>query len=96
MASKGYPGAYASGTEIRGLDAARGIEGVEIFHAGTRQEGDRVLAAGGRVLNVTARGRTVAEAKARAEEAIAKIDWPDGIYRTDIGWRAIAREKARA
>jgi phosphoribosylamine--glycine ligase len=96
MASKGYPGAYASGTEIRGLDAARGIEGVEIFHAGTRQEGDRVLAAGGRVLNVTARGRTVAEAKARAEEAIAKIDWPDGFHRTDIGWRAIAREKARA
>jgi phosphoribosylamine---glycine ligase len=96
MASKGYPDAYASGTEIRGLDAARGIEGVEIFHAGTRQEGDRMLAAGGRVLNVTARGRTVAEAKARAYEAISRIDWPGGFYRTDIGWRAIAREKGRA
>ena len=56
----------------------------------------RLLAAGGRVLNVTARGRTVAEAQARAYEAIARIDWPGGFYRTDIGWRAIAREKARA
>jgi phosphoribosylamine--glycine ligase len=96
MASKGYPGPYASGTEIRGLDAARGVEGVEIFHAGTRREGDRLLASGGRVLNVTARGRTVAEAKARAHEAIARIDWPGGFCRTDIGWRAIAREKGRA
>jgi phosphoribosylamine---glycine ligase len=71
------------------------VPGVEIFHAGTRREGDRLLAAGGRVLNVTARGRTVAEAKQRAHEAIARIDWPGGFYRSDIGWRAIAREKAR-
>ncbi len=95
MASKGYPGAYAAGTEIRGLDAARAVPGVEIFHAGTRQEGDRVIAAGGRVLNVTARGKTVAEAKARAYEALARIDWPGGFCRSDIGWRAIAREKGR-
>lgn len=96
MATKGYPGAYSNGTEIRGLDAARAVAGVEIFHAGTRREGDRLLAAGGRVLSITARGKTVAEAKARAHEAIARIDWPGGFYRTDIGWRAIAREKARA
>jgi phosphoribosylamine--glycine ligase len=95
MATKGYPGDYTNGTEIRGLDAARAVPGVEIFHAGTRREGDRLLAAGGRVLNVTARGRTVAEAKQRAHEAIARIDWPGGFYRSDIGWRAIAREKAR-
>jgi phosphoribosylamine--glycine ligase len=95
MATKGYPGEYSNGTEIRGLDAARSVPGVEIFHAGTRQEGDRLLAAGGRVLNITARGKTVAEAKQRAHEAIAKIDWPGGFYRTDIGWRAIARERAR-
>jgi phosphoribosylamine--glycine ligase len=95
MATKGYPGEYTNGTEIRGLDAARAVPGVEIFHAGTRREGDRLLATGGRVLNVTARGRTVAEAKQRAHEAIAKIDWPGGFYRSDIGWRAIAREKAR-
>ena len=96
MATKGYPGDYAKGTEIRGLDAARAVPGVEIFHAGTRREGDRLLATGGRVLNVTARGKTVAEAQARAYEAVAKIDWPGGFYRSDIGWRAIAREKARA
>ena len=71
------------------------MPGVEIFHAGTRREGDRLLAAGGRVLNVTARGKTVAEAQARAYEAVAKIDWPGGFCRTDIGWRALAREKAR-
>ena len=95
MASRGYPGAYAAGTEIHGLDAARAVPGVEVFHAGTRQDGDRLIAAGGRVLNVTARGKTVAEAKARAYEALAKIDWPGGFCRSDIGWRAIAREKGR-
>ena len=80
------------GTEIKGLDAAGQIEGVEIFHAGTRREGDRLLADGGRVLNVTARGRTVAEAQARAYAAIARIDWPGGFCRRDIGWREVARE----
>jgi phosphoribosylamine--glycine ligase len=93
MASKGYPGDYAKGSEIRGLDAAGKVEGVEIFHAGTRREGTRLVASGGRVLNVAARGRTVAEARARAYDAIAKIDWPGGFCRSDIGWRALAREK---
>ena len=93
LAAKGYPGTPEKGTEIKGLDAARGVDGVEIFHAGTTREGDRVLANGGRVLNVTALGATVAEAQARAYEAIAKIDWPGGFYRRDIGWRAVAREK---
>ena len=64
MAAKGYPGDYAKGTEIRGLDGRHGAAGVEVFHAGTRRDGDRLLAAGGRVLNVTARGKTVAEAQA--------------------------------
>jgi phosphoribosylamine--glycine ligase len=93
MAAKGYPGDYAKGTEIRGLNAARAVPGVEIFHAGTRREGDRLLANGGRVLNVTARGATVSEARNRAYEAISKIDWPGGFCRRDIGWRAIEREK---
>jgi phosphoribosylamine--glycine ligase len=93
MASKGYPGAYEKGTEIRGLEAAGAIEGVEIFHAGTERRGGRLLATGGRVLNVTARGRTVAEAQARAYAAIDLIDWPGGFCRRDIGWRAIARER---
>ncbi len=96
MAAKGYPGDYAKGSEIRGLDAAGAVEGVEIFHAGTVQEGDRLLAAGGRVLNVAARGKTVAEAQGRAYRAVAKIDWPDGFCRSDIGWRALQRERERS
>ncbi len=96
LAANGYPGAPQLGTEIKGLDAAAQIDGVQIFHAGTRREGDRVLAQGGRVLNVTARGSTVAQAQARAYAAAARIDWPGGFYRRDIGWRAIEREKASA
>ncbi len=93
MASKGYPGEYAKGTEIKGLDAAGTIEGVEIFHAGTERRNGRLLATGGRVLNVTARGRTVGEAQARAYAAIDLIEWPQGFCRRDIGWRAAARER---
>lgn len=91
MAADGYPGTPKKGTEIRGLDRAAEVEGVEVFHAGTRRDGDRIVADGGRVLNVTARGRTVAEAQARVYEAIGKIDWPGGFYRRDIGWRALER-----
>jgi phosphoribosylamine--glycine ligase len=92
LASNGYPGTYAKDTEIRGLEKAGACDGVEIFHAGTQRHGDRLLAVGGRVLNVAARGKTVAEAQARAYAAIGMIDWPGGFCRTDIGWRAIARE----
>jgi phosphoribosylamine--glycine ligase len=93
MAAKGYPGDYAKDTQIRGLEAARAVPGVEIFHAGTRRDGNRLLAVGGRVLGITARGKTVAEAHARAYEAVRAIDWPGGFCRTDIGWRAVARER---
>jgi len=93
MAAKGYPGEVVKGSEIKGLDKAAALEGVEIFHAGTRSEDGRILANGGRVLNVTALGATVAEAAARAYAAVDLIDWPDGFCRRDIGWRAIAREK---
>jgi phosphoribosylamine--glycine ligase len=93
MAAKGYPGNYARGTVIEGLDEAAAIEGVEIFHAGTKTEGGKILANGGRVLNVSAIGKTVREAQARAYEAVARIRWPDGFCRHDIGWRAVAREK---
>jgi len=96
LAANGYPGPPQLGSEIKGLDAAAATEGVEIFHAGTRRDGARILASGGRVLNVTARANTVAEAQARAYAAIAKIDWPGGFCRSDIGWRAVAREKAKA
>ena len=93
MATKGYPGAYGKGSVIEGLDKAAKVEGVEIFHAGTVKDGDRILANGGRVLNVCGRGKTVREAQARAYAGIDCIDWPDGFCRRDIGWQAIAREK---
>ena len=92
MATKGYPGEYARGSVIEGLDDAAKVDGVEIFHAGTKADGDRILANGGRVLNVAAIGKTVREAQARAYEAISRICWPEGFYRHDIGWRAIERE----
>ncbi|HSM20461.1 MAG TPA: phosphoribosylamine--glycine ligase, partial [Hyphomicrobiales bacterium] len=94
LAARGYPGAYETGSVIGGLEAAAAVPGVEIFHAGTRRQGSRILAAGGRVLNVTARGETVAQAQARAYEAVGLIDWPQGFCRRDIGWRAVSREKA--
>jgi len=92
MAARGYPGSYAKGSVIDGLDDAAAVAGVEIFHAGTKTEGGRILANGGRVLNVSARGGTVREARARAYEAISRIRWPEGFYRHDIGWRAVERE----
>ncbi len=92
MAARGYPGSYAKGSVIDGLDAAAAVAGVEIFHAGTKTEGGRILANGGRVLNVSALGGTVREARARAYEAISRIRWPEGFYRQDIGWRAVERE----
>jgi len=92
MAANGYPGPPEKGTEIRNLAAAAQFEGVEIFHAGTKQDGARLLADGGRVLAVTALGKDVKQAQARAYGAIAKIDWPGGFCRKDIGWRAIDRE----
>ena len=64
-----------------------------VFHAGTRRDGNRLLANGGRVLNVTALGHSAADAKERAEAAIARIDWPEGFHRHDIGWREILRER---
>jgi len=93
MAAQGYPGPYAKGSVIEGLDEAAAVEGVEIFHAGTKREGGRILANGGRVLNVSALGKTVREARTRAYDAISRIRWPQGFCRRDIGWRAIEREK---
>jgi phosphoribosylamine--glycine ligase len=91
LAAKGYPGDYATGSEIKGVDRAGQVEGVKVFHAGTRREGDRLLAFGGRVLNVTATGGTVAEARKRAYRAVDLIDWPQGFCRRDIAWRAMTR-----
>jgi phosphoribosylamine--glycine ligase len=93
MAAKGYPGDYVKGSVIAGLDAAEATEGVAIFHAGTRADGDKVVATGGRVLNVTATGPTVREAQRRAYQAVDRIRWPEGFCRRDIGWQAVAREQ---
>ncbi|HZB52964.1 MAG TPA: phosphoribosylamine--glycine ligase [Reyranella sp.] len=91
MAANGYPDAYQKGSEIRGLDAAGKVEGVQIFHAGTKfgRDGKRVLANGGRVLNVTAMAPTVEEARDRAYRAVDLIDWPEGFCRRDIAWRVV-------
>ena len=93
MAAQGYPGNYNKGSVIEGLEAAVQIEDVEIFHAGTKAEDGKILANGGRVLNICARGKTVREAQTRAYAAVDRIKWPDGFCRRDIGWRAIEREK---
>jgi phosphoribosylamine--glycine ligase len=92
LATKGYPDSYPRGSEIRGLEAAAKVPGVEIFHAGTRRDGDRLLANGGRVLNVTAMARTVQEARERAYRAVDLIDWPTGFCRRDIAWRAVGSQ----
>jgi phosphoribosylamine--glycine ligase len=95
MAAKGYPGSYAKGSVIAGLEAAAEVEGVEIFHAGTKAEGGRIVANGGRVLNVSALGKSVGEAQARAYQAVDRIQWADGFCRRDIGFRAVERERKR-
>ena len=91
LATKGYPGSYPSGSEIRNLAAAEAMAGVTVFHAGTRQVGDGLTASGGRVLCVSARGATVEEARARAYAAVQAIDWPEGFCRSDIAARALNR-----
>ncbi len=92
MATRGYPGAYEKGSVIEGVEEADAMEGVKVFHAGTQRDADgNLIAVGGRVLNVTALGATIAEAQKKAYAAVEKIRWPEGFYRRDIGWRAIKR-----
>jgi len=90
MAAKGYPGSYEKNTVIEGLDEAGQIEGVTVLHAGTKSDDQgRILATGGRVLGVTATGKTVKEAQERAYQAVDRIRWPQGFCRRDIAWRAL-------
>jgi phosphoribosylamine--glycine ligase len=93
MAAKGYPGSYDKGTEIKNVADADAMDKVKVLHAGTKMDGDKLTATGGRVLGVTARGTSVTEAQKRAYEAVDAINWPGGFCRRDIGWRAIAREQ---
>lgn len=89
MATKGYPGSYGKGSIIKGLDALPETSSQMVFHAGTTARDGQITATGGRVLNVTARGATLAEAQAKAYAMVDAIDWPEGFCRRDIGWRAL-------
>ena len=89
MAAKGYPGAYAKGSVIAGLESLPEDSHQMVFHAGTKAVDGTIRADGGRVLNVTARGATLQEARDRAYGMVGQVDWPEGIYRQDIGWRAL-------
>ena len=92
MAAEGYPGSARTGDAISGLPDAERVEGVKVFHAGTNARGSTVQTAGGRVLCVTAMGRTTTDAATNAYRGVAAINWPGAFYRNDIGHRAIARE----
>jgi phosphoribosylamine--glycine ligase len=92
MAAEGYPDNPMKGSEIAGLDAAAASDpDVKIFHAGTREVDGKLLADGGRVLDVVGLGATLDEARRRAYAVVERIDWPRGFYRHDIGWRALKR-----
>jgi phosphoribosylamine---glycine ligase len=93
IATRGYPVSAPSGSVIRGAEN-QDSDTLKVFHAGTDRSGEQLIANGGRVLSVTALGRTVAEAQARAYAAVDRIDWPEGFCRRDIGWRAVKRERA--
>ncbi len=92
MAGMGYPGEPKKGGVIRGIADAEALPGVTVFHAGTTQRGEDIIADGGRVLNVTASAPTLKEAVELAYAAVDRIDWPDGFCRRDIAWRALRRE----
>ena len=92
LAAGGYPESYRKGDVIDGLPASP-PEHLKVFHAGTRLDDGQVLTSGGRVLCAVALGETTAEAQAEAYELVSRIHWPDVYYRTDIGYRAVARER---
>jgi phosphoribosylamine--glycine ligase len=94
VAARGYPGTPACGGPIREIETAEQVEGVTVFHAGTAQAEQGLVAKGGRVLAVTAIADTFANARARAYRAVDEIDFADGFHRRDIGWRELARESA--
>ena len=89
LATKGYPGNYKNGSKIRFVEELKSDSLNQVFHAGTKRDNSNLLANGGRVLNITARGCSLLEARDRAYSTLEKIDWPEGFYRSDIGWRAL-------
>lgn len=91
MAAEGYPGTPAKGGAIHRLSAAESVPGVTVFQAGTALAEGQLVASGGRVLAVTARGRSLGEARERAYQAVDEIDFANGFCRRDIGWRELER-----
>ena len=89
LVAKGYPENYETGDEIKGLDAIENIDGVEIFHAGTKIKDNKIITSGGRVLNINGYGENLSDAKEKAYNLVKKINWPGYYYRKDIGWRAL-------
>jgi phosphoribosylamine--glycine ligase len=96
LAARNYPSTPMTGTEIKGVERAAALKDVIVTHAGTKLESGRLLAAGGRVLNVTALADSVGAAQALAYKGVDAIDWPGGFCRRDIGWREVAREAQRS
>jgi phosphoribosylamine--glycine ligase len=96
MAANGYPGSYEKNTEIKNVDIIKNIENAQLFHAGTKQDGDKLLSVGGRVLGIVGMGDTIEKAQDISYQAVDQIDWPEGFCRRDIGWRAIAAQKEKA
>jgi phosphoribosylamine--glycine ligase len=91
VAAKGYPGTPAKGGAIRDVRAAEQVPGAIVFQAGTSMNDGQLVASGGRVLAVTAQGRSLGEARDRAYRAVQAIDFADGFHRRDIGWRELER-----
>ncbi len=89
MAAKGYPESYKKGTRINNIKAVEQISGIKVFHAGTIEQDGKLISNGGRVLNITCRDETLVMAQRKAYKALSLVDWNDGFYRTDIGWRAL-------
>ena len=89
IATNGYPNKYIKGSKILGSDSIEEDSTKMLFHAGTKKDGEHIIANGGRVLNATARGSSIQEAKVKAYKMIEEINWKDGFYRKDIGWRAL-------
>ena len=96
-AAKGYPKSYEKGTEIHGTNRLKNFDDIQLFHAGTLRDNSGALVnSGGRVLNIVGKGATTEEAQERAYAATEQIDWPEGFYRKDIGWRAVKAQKEKA
>ena len=95
MAARGYPGEPLRGSRLRGIEDAEALRGVAVFHGSTRELDGAIFADGGRVLTITALGGDLAHARERAYEAVDRIKWPEGFFRRDIGWRAMARDSKK-